>query len=339
MEGQDSRILLGDVTDTMSKLNGEQLDLVIADPPYNIGKDFGTTMEGQDNRILLGDVTDTMSKLNGEQFDLVIADPPYNIGKDFGTTKDTMPLCDYVDWTMQWLSPAMERLSTDGMVYMYGFSEILAHIAVKFPIQQQRWLAWHYTNKTVPSSKFWQRSHETILCLWNDTKPELCVDQIREPYTKSVLKINGKKRAGTKSRFGKDSKETVYCVHPKGALPRDVLKSPALAGGAGRKERWFWCRDCQDAYLVCELEEHKDHNTFKHETQKPEALTRRLIESRITPGTGRILVPFVGSGTECAVAKKLSVPYVGIEINPEYAAFANARITKTEREEKDDVQH
>lgn len=293
-----------------------------------------------EQRIVQGDVVDTLRRFEttGDMFSEIIADPPYNIGKDFGITNDTMPLPDYVDWTMAWLVPAMARLEPGGIAYLYGFPEILAHVAVRFPIEQQRWLQWHYTNKTVPTSKFWQRSHESILCLWNDDKPNLEIDAIREPYTKSVLKINGKTRVGGACRYGKAGKATTYNVHPKGALPRDVLKVSALAGGAGKKERWFWCRDCEDAFPVSEYDAHKDHDTVKHETQKPEALTRRLIRSRIN-GTGRLLVPFVGSGTECAVAKQLGVAFVGIEINPEYVAFAKARVSKTptEQEELDGV--
>jgi len=41
-----------------------------------------------------------------------------------------------------------------------------------------------------------------------------------------------------RERFSKPgAEETTYTAHERGALPRDVLKVPALAGGAGRKER------------------------------------------------------------------------------------------------------
>lgn len=289
----------------------------------------------QRSRILQGDVVHWLNALPLDQpFDVVIADPPYNIGKDFGETRDSMPLSEYVKWTMTWLSRAIDLLTPNGIAYVYGFPEILAHIAVRFPLERQRWLAWHYTNKTVAASKFWQRSHESILCLWRNgrKKPDLEIDQLREPYTPGVLKADGKKRAGTKSRFG-GGKETTYRLHRNGALPRDILKFPALAGGAGNKERWFWCEDCGDAFPPKESRQHQDHETWKHATQKPMRLTKKLLMSRINGNSGRLLVPFSGSGSECVVAKLMAIPFVGVEINPHYVDFAQAWLRKTKRGE------
>jgi len=56
----------------------------------------------------------------------------------------------------------------------------------------------------------------------------------------------GKIRKGTLGRFSKEGKKTIYKAHEAGALPRDVIKVPALAGGAGMAERWFLCKTCND---------------------------------------------------------------------------------------------
>ncbi len=191
-------------------------------------------------------------------------------------------------------------------IYIYGFSEILARIAARHPIEQQRWLVWHYTNKTAPNLTFWQRSHESILCLWCHERPRLEVDQIREEYTENYQKCIGRVRKGTPSRFG-NGKATTYNGHENGALPRDVIKLPALAGGAGRNERWFMCRTCDSKlYEPKYLHEHEGHDILKHPTQKPMALTKRLIQSGIN-STGSLLIPFAGSGSECVVAQSLNV--------------------------------
>ena len=277
-------------------------------------------------QIITGDALAVIPTLPAEmRFDVVIADPPYNIGKDFGNNRDAMPIADYVDWTREWVAHCFDRLSDNGLIYIYGLPEILAHIAVQYPINEQRWLAWHYTNKTVPSSSFWQRSHESILCLWQPgaKRPTLEIDQIREPYTDSYLKCAGKVRRETFCRYSSKGRRTIYNAHENGALPRDVIKVPALAGGAGRAERWFICRTCDDTlYPPGNLRQHQGHNIFKHPTQKPMELTRRLIMSRINGNGGNVLVPFAGSGSECVVAQALDVDFLGIEINPEYAEFA-----------------
>ncbi len=280
------------------------------------------------NTIIIGDTTKVLPQLisEGKRYEVVIADPPYNIGKDFGNNSASMPIDEYVKWAKSWIEYCLDLLTDDGLLYLYGFPEIVARISVCFPIRQQRWLVWHYTNKTVPGLKFWQRSHETILCLWkpNNSRPDLEVDPIREPYTNSFLKnAAGKERKNTPSRYGRSGKKTIYQAHKNGALPRDVIKVPALAGGAGRSERWFVCRTCgSQIYSPEYLSEHRGHDILKHPTQKPMELTKRLIQSRLYRGDGKVLIPFVGSGSECVVAQTLGVDYLGIEINPEFVDFA-----------------
>lgn len=279
------------------------------------------------SRLVCGDVLEELDRNSGQLFDVIIADPPYNIGKDFGDTRDRMPLAEYLQWTDAWLQRCFDLLADDGVIYVYGFPEILARVSAGYPIDEQRWLVWHYTNKATPSSKFWQRSHESILCLWKPgrARPVLEIDQLREPYTEGFMSNAGKRRAATAGRFSGDleGRETIYNAHEKGALPRDVIKIPALAGGAGASERWFMCYDCRKkVFPPGERSKHKHHRILKHPTQKPMRLTARLLRSRINGKDGRTLIPFAGSGSECVVAQSLGVAWLGMEINPEYCSFA-----------------
>ncbi len=300
-------------------------------------------LAGCTGSIVCGDAVVALDSLvqQGERFDVIIADPPYNIGKDFGQGKGAMPLDKYVEWSVAWIRDCLELLTESGLLYVYGFPEYVAHIAVRFPLHQQRWLVWHYTNKTAPRSKFWQRSHESIVCLWKreHARPKLEVDQIREPYTEGFL-INsaGKVRTNTPSRYQRTGSKTTYVAHVEGALPRDVIKLAALAGGAGRAERWFMCRTCDDnVYPPSALEAHRDHRTLKHPTQKPQALTQRLIRSRIIGTQGRLLIPFAGSGSECVVANRMGVEFLGIEINPVFVDFAQKWLRSTAAESANDA--
>jgi len=62
-----------------------------------------------------------------------------------------------------------------------------------------------------------------------------------------------------------------------------------------------------------------------HSTVKPVKLMAYLIELGCPP-EGIIVDPFLGSGTTCIAAKRLRRKWIGIEINPEYAEIAEARI-------------
>ena len=269
-----------------------------------------------------------LKKLPDESCDVVIIDPPYNIGKDFGNNGDKRELNEYVSWCKEWINESVRVMKPTGTMFIYGFSEILAHLSVEVPINK-RWLIWHYTNKNVASLNFWQRSHEAIICAWKENRI-FNRDEVREPYTEGFLNgAAGKVRKGTPGRFSKNGKETIYKADARGALPRDVIKIPTLAGGAGMNERWFLCKTCNDVYEPRLLPKHEKHNVEKHPTQKPLAISRKLILSAMPKKGGVVLVPFIGTGSECVSAKQLGLYYVGFEINPDYVRMAEKFINST----------
>ena len=254
--------------------------------------------------VINDDILGVLRTLNDESAQIVIADPPYNIGKDFGNKSDKQPMSEYLQWCDEWIEGCLRVLRKDGTMFIYGFSEILALVLARIPQNvNRRWLVWHYTNKNVPKLNFWQRSHESVLVLWKDDKV-FHRDEVREPYTDGFVKgAAGRKRPATKGRFSTGENETTYTAHPGGALPRDVIKIPTLAGSVGKNER------------------------VNHPTQKPLELCDRLLKScKQDPENGFVLVPFAGSGSECVAAKKLGLPFVGVEINEEYVQLIKQRL-------------
>lgn len=260
------------------------------------------------NKIYNEDCISGMKRIPENTIDIIICDPPYNIGKDFGNNSDKQSMDTYLKWCDEWIAECIRILKPAGTLYIYGFSETLAYIRTRISCNV-RWLVWHYTNKVVPSLNFWQRTHESILCCYKE-KPIFNRDDVREPYTDTFLKnAAGKVRKATKGRFSNGETETVYNAHEGGALPRDVIKVAALAGGAGKKER------------------------VNHPTQKPLSLCETLIKaSRNKGGETLLVVPFAGSGSECVSAKGLGVDFIGFEINTEYVDIANSRLYPVEPE-------
>lgn len=260
--------------------------------------------ENLEQTIIHGDTIKVLPTLESDSAQIIIADPPYNIGKNFGNNSDKQPMDEYLQWCEQWIKECIRILKPNGTMFIYGFSEILALILSKIPYHiNRRWIVWHYTNKNVPSLNFWQRSHESIIVLWKTDKV-FHRDEIREAYTEGFLNgAAGKERTATKGRFSKGDKKTTYTAHANGALPRDVIKIPALAGGAGMNER------------------------VDHPTQKPLLLCDKLIRSCKQPSTdGYVLVPFAGSGSECVAAKNNQLSFVGIELNADYVKLIHERL-------------
>jgi site-specific DNA-methyltransferase (adenine-specific) len=69
----------------------------------------------------------------------------------------------------------------------------------------------------------------------------------------------------------------------------------------------------------------KEHEFGSHPTQKPLRLTQRLFTIAGTPG-GRVLIPFLGSGTEAVAAAGYGMKALGFEIELEYFSLACQRL-------------
>ena len=278
---------------------------LISNNTENITQSIMESMDAVENGktqlIINEDCIIKMKEMKNDTVDIIICDPPYNIGKDFGNNSDKQEMDKYLSWCDEWITQCIRILKPKGTLYIYGFSEILAFIRVRININV-RWIIWHYTNKVTPSLNHWQRTHESILCCSKE-KPHFNRDDVREPYTDTFLKnAAGKVRKATKGRFSKGDKETVYKAHKNGALPRDVIKISALAGGAGKKER------------------------VNHPTQKPLQLCEKLIKASKNGNDTLLVVPFAGSGSECVAAKKEKINFIGFEINEEYVKLCHERL-------------
>lgn len=66
-----------------------------------------------------------------------------------------------------------------------------------------------------------------------------------------------------------------------------------------------------------------------HPTEKPELACERIIGASSNEGN-IVVVPFVGSGSECVSAKKIKRKYIGFEIEPKYVEIAEKRLAEIE---------
>jgi DNA modification methylase len=66
---------------------------------------------------------------------------------------------------------------------------------------------------------------------------------------------------------------------------------------------------------------------YDHDTVKPEKLTRILIQT-CSRENDLIVVPFAGSGTECAMAIKENRNFIGYEITKKHVDMSNKRVKK-----------
>ena len=204
---------------------------------------------------------------------------------------------------MEWIREAHRILSSNGSLYICGFSEILADIkwAASSLFKGCKWLVWFYRNKG-NLGKDWGRSHESILHFRKSEKFIFNIDEVRIPYNQHTLKYP--KRIQAESSQFSNGKKSDYEWEPNpfGAKPKDVFEIPTISNSAWEKTI--------------------------HPTQKPVELLRRIILSSSDPDS-LILDPFGGSGTTYAVAEAYQRKWIGSELHIPYCDLIRERVTDT----------
>lgn len=81
-----------------------------------------------------------------------------------------------------------------------------------------------------------------------------------------------------------------------------------------------------------------DKELYEHPTIKPEPIVETLLKNSCQEG-GLVFDPFSGSGTTCAVAKRLGMRYLGFEISERYWKISKDRLDGiTQRERKANIE-
>ena len=110
-----------------------------------------------------------------------------------------------------------------------------------------------------------------------------------------------------------------------GAEKGDPLPCGEMYGDTGSAARFFYCAKASRS------EREAGTGTNAHPTVKPIALMQYLVRLVTMPAHNRILDPFMGSGTTGVACAMAGVPFVGIEMNPDYFEIACRRIEHAHR--------
>lgn len=242
-----------------------------------------------------GDAIEFLRSLPEGAASLAVVDPPYNISVDkrFGVAIEYTSLASWLEWCDKWIAESVRVLDGGGNLFIYSIHHFAAHIHVRLAdlgLHYRRQIIWYYENGWSKYTRAPACHYEPIL--WFSKSLNSTYHPIREPY-KSVDRL--------RHPITKNGK--LWTPHPDGRLAGDVWRFPTLAGRRFKDER------------------------TSHPTQKPLALTRRIVEHFSNVGE-TVLVPFVGSGTECVAAQELGRFFVGAELNPEYIQIAEARLAR-----------
>lgn len=252
----------------------------------------------QDLRCLLdktinGDFWQVRQFLPQHSVDLIIADPPYNLTKSFnGTVFSKKKDNEYEEYTRQWLGAVQPLLKETGSIYVccdWESSLIIGRVLGDFFKVRNR-ITWQ-REKGRGAKANWKNGLEDI---WFATKSD--------NYTFNLEAVKVRKKVIAPYRV--DGKPKDWIETDKGNY-RDTCPSN------------FWDDITIPFWSMAE-------NTA-HPTQKSEKLVAKLILASSCEGDV-VFDPFLGSGTTSVVAKKLQRHYLGVEIEPQYCAWAERRL-------------
>ena len=253
----------------------------------------------KENLIHHGDALELLASLPDECADLIIADPPYSIAKDkeFGDGAFFSSREAWLEWCKRWLMEAKRLLKPTGNLFVYAIHHNACFIQCylyEIGLEYRRQIIWNYENG-------WSQYRNSPAChyepiLWFAKAQDSTFHIIREPY-----------KSQERLRYPIKKNGKVWTPNPDGKQAGDIWRIPTLAGRRFANER------------------------TEHPTQKPLLLSRRLVEHFSNPGD-LVVVPFVGSGSECVAALETGRRFVGAEINSRYVEIAQSRLVEVSPE-------
>ncbi|GAB7526592.1 DNA-methyltransferase [Paraburkholderia sp. 2C] len=239
------------------------------------------------NRDFLTDA----ANLPDQSIDLILADPPYGLGKDYGNDSDMRSGDAFLAWTREWLELAIPKLKPTGSLYIFCTwqyaPEIFCFLKTKLTMVNE--IIW---DRRVPSmggtTRRFTSVHDNIGLFAVSKDYYFDLDPVRIPYDAVTKKARSRK-------LFEGSKWLEMGYNPK------------------------------DVWSVSRL--HRQHaERVDHPTQKPLEIVERMVLASCPPG-GRVLDPFMGSGTTAVACARQQRQFVGYEINESYCAIARERVS------------
>ena len=282
------------------------------------------------------------NQLPDKSVQLIIADPPYyKVKGDFDFIWKTFD--DYLADVERWAIECKRVLADNGTLYWYGDAKNIAYAQIIFDkhFNLLNSLVWENTNDHKQQIRFntdlrtFAPLTERLLMYSNFVEANKNIYKPIMNYIKTERLKCGWNYSQMDNFMGIKSSS---CFWDKETSHEFVIPT---------KENWIKLQETgsfQKEYEVLrkEYEELRrpfnnerfygdviripnyETGNYAHDTIKPEKLTRELILVSSRPND-LILIPFAGSGTECAMSAKENRNFIGFEIDAKHFKTATDR--------------
>ena len=282
---------------------------------------------------------------------LIIADPPYfEVKGAFDFVWEDMKA--YLQDVEKWCLECKRLLADNGTLFWYGHAKNIAYAQVIFDMHfnlinnlvwnkgsfmgleeseglrsfapcTERILMYGLESKNDNLGHFFEGDRFVLSYIQNECKKSGI--NSKKEYDKVLNATNKSQHHLTESHF-RLIKENDYLKlreHTKGVyFKMDYIE---LINKHNSYQRPFNNRFNLQEVLNFSNEQAKTGAKYDHDTVKPETLTRALILTCSRPND-LVVVPFAGSGTECAMSVKEGRRAIGYEITEKHAKMSNDRV-------------
>lgn len=281
-----NQIIHGDSIKTLNALPEGWVDLVFADPPFNIGYLY----------------------------------------HNYNDKKEVDEYVDWSEQWMRAVYRALKPTGSFYLAIGDDFAADLAVVARrKIGFNMRNWIIWHYTFGQQTKKKF-AKSHTHILYFTKDADPNVPTFNADAVRVASARQTTYKDlRANAKGKLPDDTwflrpQETSFVesgytqfIEQNKDLPEEALTEVDFFDP--RSDTWYISRLCGTF---------KEREGW-HGCQMPIGVLDRIIKASSNEGD-LVLDPFNGSGTTAVSAALLGRRFVGIDQSAEYVAYARKRI-------------
>ena len=300
------------------------------------------------------------NNLPDKSVQLIIADPPYyKVKGDFDFVWKTFD--DYLQDVERWAIECKRVLADNGTLYWYGDAKNIAYAQIIFDkhFNLLNSLVWENTNDHKQQIRFSEGLRtfapltERILMYGSDIHDTTGTEFIKDEYWGEMSPFS-KIITDHIQNKGFTQKDISLLQLSRNGKPTGWVSNKIKFGQLPTSEQWnLICnlflienkyddlrkeyddlrKEYDDLRRPFNNERHYgdviripnyETGNHEHDTPKPEKLTREIILISSRPND-LILVPFAGSGTECAMAIKENRNFIGFEINEKHVNYGNKR--------------
>ena len=307
------------------------------------------------NEIYNADCLQVMQDIPDKSIQLIILDPPYFETKgDFDFIWDSFE--DYLKDVEKWALACKRVLADNGTMFWFGSSKRIAYSQVILDkyFNLENSIVWENTNDHKQQIRFSEdlRSFapltERILMYGSLAQDTTGLKEVekeyiapRNPFAKELKKGRLKKGVSINAvaEYGKfygnvnhggsvTNWERGYNIPSKEhwKILCDNLPIERTEYDALRTEYEHLRRPFNNALHLGDVIRLPNYETsdYDHDTIKPEKLTRILITT-CSRKNDLVVVPFAGSGTECAMSAKEGRNFIGFDIEQKHVDTSNRR--------------